>query len=67
MDSIKTPKYWNKIVEFKLRDNSLFTKIRKHRPSQDIVRIALNQLIQNLKFSNCKINKEYIKAPGMKP
>ncbi len=67
MVSIKDPKYWNKIVEFTHQDNSSFAKVRKNRSSQDTVRMAMNELLQNLKFSNCKINKSYIEALGMKP
>ena len=67
MVSIKEPKYWNMIVEFTLQDNSSFAKILKNRPSQDTVRMSMDELIQNMKFSNCKINKGYIEALGMKP
>jgi endoglucanase len=67
MISIQEPKYWNKIVEFTTKDNSTFKNIRKNRPSQDTVRMALNGLLKNLKISNCKINKKYIAALGMKP
>lgn len=67
MVSIREPKYWNKIVEFTHQDNSSFKKIREHRPAQDTVKMALDELLQNMKFSACKINKGYIEALGMKP
>lgn len=67
MVSIQEPRYWNKIVQYTHQDNSSFKKIREHRPSQDTVKMAMDELLQNLKFSACKINKGYIKALGMKP
>jgi len=67
MVSIKAPEYWKRIVEFTKEDNSTFAKIREHRPPQDSVRMALNNLLKNLQFSKCIINKGYIKALGMKP
>lgn len=67
MVSFKEPAFWDSIVAFTQKDNSTFEQIRKNRPTQDSVKKALTTLLSNIKFSNCTINKEYIRALGLKP
>lgn len=61
------PKKWNLIVEFTKKDRNGFDKIRVVRPNQEDIREALNQLLTNMKFENCIVNENYIKALGMNP
>ena len=67
MVALKEPENWSVIVEYTKKDRSSFTKIRENRPNQDTVRKALDELIENCKFTRCSKNEGYIKALGMKP
>ncbi|QIK59288.1 glycoside hydrolase family 5 protein [Dysgonomonas sp. HDW5A] len=67
MVSIKAPENWNLIVDYTSQDRSNFAKIRAVRPDQAVVRKAMTDLLENMKFANCTINKGYILALGMKP
>ncbi len=67
MVSIKAPENWNLIVDYTSQDRSNFAKIRAVRPDQAVVRKAMIDLLENMKFANCNINKGYILALGMKP
>ena len=64
---IPIPKKWNLIVEFTKKDRSGFDKIRASRPNQTDVQEALNEFLTNMKFENCIVNENYIKALGMRP
>ena len=61
------PENWNKIIEFTESPRNGFNEIRKARPDQELVKKAMLQLIENCKYSNCKVNDSYVKAMGMKP
>lgn len=65
MVSIKEPENWDKIVEYAERPRNTFSEIRSHRPDQMIVRKAMLELIENMKFKNCHVNDAYVKAIGM--
>ena len=65
--SIKQPENWDLIIEFTQSSRAGFDEIRKARPDQEIVKKAMNDLLENCKFSNCLINENYIKAIGMQP
>ncbi len=65
--SIAKPENWDKVIEFTESPRTGFDEIRKARPDQDMVKKAMNQLLENSKFSNCTVNEEYVKAMGMKP
>jgi len=65
--TIPTPENWNVIVEYTKADRSSFAKIREARPDQELVKKAMKDLLENMKFANCKKNEGYIKAMGMKP
>lgn len=67
MVTIPTPNNWNLIVEYTKADRSSFAKIREARPDQELVRKAMTDLLENMKFNNCIKNEGYIKALGMKP
>jgi len=65
--SITQPENWDKIIEFTEAPRNGFDEIRKARPDQEMVKSAMLQLIENCKYSNCKVNENYVKAMGMKP
>jgi len=65
--SIPLPDNWDKIIEFTEAPRNNFTEIRAARPDQEMVKKAMQELIENCKFRNCAVNEEYVKAMGMKP
>jgi len=67
MMMIQTPENWNLIVEYTKQDRSSFEKINKARPDRALVQKAMTDLLENIKFANCKKNEGYIQAMGMKP
>lgn len=67
MATIPTPENWDLIVEYTKQDRGNFAKIREARPDQALVRKAMTDLLENMKFKNCIKNDGYIKAVGMKP
>ena len=67
MVTIPTPENWNLIVEYTKQNRNTYEKIRNVRPDQDIVKKAMTDLLENMKFKNCVINEGYIQAVGMKP
>lgn len=67
MVRIAKPEGWDEIIEYTKKDRSSFGKIREARPDQDLVRKAMTQLLENMKFKNCEVDAGYVKALGMKP
>ncbi len=67
MVTIPTPENWDLIVEYTKQDRSSFAKIRKARPDQEVVKKAMTDLLENMKFENCAKNNGYIEALGMNP
>ena len=67
MVSIQAPENWDVVVEFTRADRSSFANVRRARPDQALVRKALTDLLENMKFANCRKNEGYIKALGMNP
>jgi hypothetical protein len=65
--SITQPENWDKIIAFTESPRNGFDEIRKARPEQELVKKAMLQLVENCKYSNCKVNEGYVKAIGMKP
>lgn len=65
--SITQPENWDKIIAFTEAPRNGFDEIRKARPDQEMVKKAMLQLVENCKYSNCKVNEGYVKAMGMKP
>ena len=64
---ISTPENWNLVREYCSADRSSFAKIREARPDETLVRKTLIDLLENMKFANCRKNEGYTKALGMKP
>jgi aryl-phospho-beta-D-glucosidase BglC (GH1 family) len=64
---IPTPENWNLIVEYTKKDRSSYKKINEARPDRVVVQKVMKDLLENMKFSNCKKNVGYIQALGMNP
>jgi len=67
MRTIPAPGNWEKIVEFTQAPRLTYQEIRTIRPDQNMVKEAMMQLIDNMKFENTRINESYIGAMGMNP
>jgi hypothetical protein len=67
MVTVQRPKDWDVIIAFAEKDRSTFAKIRENRPSQEMVKAALNELLENIRFAHCSIDRGYIEGLGMKP
>ena len=65
--NIERPENWDKVVEFCDGPRSSYDEIRKARPDQELAKKAMLNLLENCKFSKCKVNESYIKAMGLKP
>ena len=63
--SIKQPTDWNAIVTFANLPRATFEEVRKHRPAPALVAKALQEYLEGIKFSNCRINDDYLKALGL--
>lgn len=59
------PEGWQAVVDFVEGDRSTFESIRASRPSQEAAREALLGLLENIKFSNCNPQAEYIASLQM--
>ena len=64
---IPKPENWDLIVDYTKKDRSNFSKVREARPNQALVRKAMLDLLENMKFKNNKKIEGYTKALGMKP
>ena len=67
MASFAPPENWNLVVDYTKQDRSTFEKIRAVRPDQNVIKRAMLELLENIKFENSRVNPGYIKAVGMKP
>jgi len=67
MVHIKKPANWDLIVEYTQKPRNNFNEIRAARPDQELVKKAMLELLENIKFAHCIKNQVYIKALGMKP
>lgn len=62
---IPMPENWDLIVQYTKEDRGSFAKIRGLKVDRDLVRKSLTDLLENMKFENCKKNEGYIDALGM--
>jgi endoglucanase len=63
--SVTQTKEWEEIIKYAETPRKNFEEIRKEKPSSELIKKALNDLIENIKFKNCKINPGYLKALGL--
>jgi hypothetical protein len=59
-------KEWEEIINYAETPKQNFEEIRNAKPDREIVKKALSDLLENIKFKNCEINKGYLKALGIK-
>ncbi len=64
--SINLPDEFNLIEKYADSSRGTFEEIRKAMPNRNIVREALFKYLENIKFDNCKVNSDYLKALGLK-
>lgn len=64
---IPKPENWDLIVDYTKKDRGDFAKIREARPNQELVKKAMLDLLENMKFKNNKKLEGYTRALGMKP
>ena len=57
----RTPE-WDAIVAWVEGPRSSFEEIRKSRPAPALVKKAMGDLLENIKFVNCTPNPGYIRA-----
>ena len=57
---------WKQIIKYAETLKKNFEEVRKAKPSHEIVRKAFADLLENIKFKNCTINKGYLNALGVK-
>ena len=67
MVRINKPANWDLIIQYTLQPRNNFNEIRAARPDQTLVKQAMLELLENMKFANCMKNPGYIEALGMKP
>lgn len=64
--SITQPENWSAISDFADMQKTTFEKVRKRRPTKEIITRALNDYLENIRLKNCKPNEGYLKALGLK-
>ena len=67
MVRINKPANWDLIIQYTQQPRNNFNEIRAARPDQALVKQAMLELLENMKFANCMKNPGYIEALGMKP
>jgi hypothetical protein len=61
----KTPE-WEEIIKYAETPKKNFEEIRNAKPDREVVKKALSELLENIKFKKCEKNKGYLKALGIK-
>lgn len=64
--SINRPAEWDAIIAFADHPRITFEEVRNSRPAREKVRAALDNYLQQIKFTNCRINQSYLNALGLK-
>ena len=59
-------KEWEEIIKYAELPKKNFEEIRNSKPDTEIVKKALSDLLENIKFRNCTVNMGYLKALGSK-
>ena len=62
---IDEPENWKLIKDFANSPRGSYEQIRNARPDQAIVRQAMKDYLEAIKFKNCRKGKEYIKSLGL--
>lgn len=59
-------KEWEEIIKYAELPKKNFEEIRNAKPDREIIKKAFSDLLENIKFRNCTVNKGYLKALGSK-
>jgi hypothetical protein len=65
--SITPPEGWDKIIEFSEAPRTTYSDIRAARPSQQEARAVMTEMLEQAKFANNVIQRDYIMALGLNP
>lgn len=58
-------KEWEEIIKYAESPKKNFEEMRKLKPAKEVVTKALADLLENIKFKNCRINEGYLLALGV--
>lgn len=58
-------KEWEEIIKYAETHKKNFEEIRNAKPPKHLIKKALSDLLENIKFKNCTINESYLKALGI--
>lgn len=58
-------KEWDEIIKYAESPKKNFEEMRKLKPAKEVVNKALADLLENIKFKNCRINEGYLLALGI--
>jgi endoglucanase len=64
--SVKKPADWDAVIGFADHPRTTFADIRTNRPAKETVQRALSDYLEEVKFRNCKINRGYLTALGLR-
>src|SRR6266498_4201584 len=64
--SLNPPDDWEAIIAFAEEPHATFKEVRKHRPPKEKVEKALGDYLERIKFANCRVNRGYLKALGLR-
>ena len=59
-------KEWEEIIKYAETPKKNFEEIRNAKPTKQVIRKALSDFLENIKFKNCTINESYLNALGIK-
>jgi endoglucanase len=66
MATVKAPEDWSAITGFAEQSRRTFEEIRKARPAREKIEKTLADLLEAVKFRNCRVNPGYLNALGHK-
>jgi endoglucanase len=64
--SINAPAEWGAVTAFADNPRTTYEEVRKNRPPKEMIEKALSAYLEQIKFSNCRVNRGYLKALGLK-
>lgn len=67
MNGYPMPEGWQAVIDFSNADRSTYELARLARPDQTQSRTMMQQLLQNVKFSNCMPQNDYITSMELTP
>lgn len=65
MVGFNLPENWNVVVDFTEALRGSYSEIRENMPDRTVVRTALAQIVENVRFANCNPQESYIKSMAL--